>query len=230
MTPAEVVGSGVALVVTTGAGVVAHELSHAIALRAFGVSYDLEWLPDGDTTDPLGAIVDRGLASVWLRGIPGDLAPWKLRASPHAASPVDAVRARSVRRRPRPVPGGERSPECGSDRVARLCAAQPAGLRDGPAPRTGRRSGTRGHAAPARGRGRGLRGAVVAATVVAVGPSSAPFSTHRGGSTARRRCARRSFRTAPSARASSSGPTLWRPRRRGWPPRSRSRSAPDGVP
>lgn len=75
----ELLGTGLALIAAVGAGTIAHELSHAIPLRAFGVSYDLEWLPRNDATGPLHASIAGGLASVKLRRIPDGLAPWKLR-------------------------------------------------------------------------------------------------------------------------------------------------------
>lgn len=81
MTTAEILGAGLALVAAVGAGTVAHELSHASLLRAFGVSYDLEWFPSDDGGAPLHARINGGLASVQLRGIPEDLSPWKLRAA-----------------------------------------------------------------------------------------------------------------------------------------------------
>lgn len=77
----ELLGTGLALIAAVGAGTIAHELSHVIPLRAFGVSYDLEWLPKNEATGPLRASIAGGLASVQLRGIPGGLAPWKLRVA-----------------------------------------------------------------------------------------------------------------------------------------------------
>jgi hypothetical protein len=79
MIAAEILGGGLALVAAVAAGTVAHELSHAAFLRAFGVSCELRWFPSSDGGNPLHASVTGGLASVRLRGIPRDLSPWKLR-------------------------------------------------------------------------------------------------------------------------------------------------------
>jgi hypothetical protein len=81
MITAEILGGGLALLVAVTAGIVAHELSHALFLRAVGVSFDLRWFPSQDGATRLRASVTGGLASVQLREIPDDLSPWKLRAA-----------------------------------------------------------------------------------------------------------------------------------------------------
>lgn len=79
MTPVEILGAGVALVVAVGAGTIAHELSHALTLRAFDVPYELQWLPDSEQTGPLATSIAGGLATVRPHSVPTDLSPWKLR-------------------------------------------------------------------------------------------------------------------------------------------------------
>ncbi|MFD1588892.1 hypothetical protein ACFR9U_18090 [Halorientalis brevis] len=78
MSSVELVAAGVTLVVTVALGTVVHEGSHALALRAFGVPYELSWLPataDGETYHGLfGA-----LASVRPLGVRQGSAPWSLR-------------------------------------------------------------------------------------------------------------------------------------------------------
>lgn len=79
MTPAELALAGLVLVVAVGAGIVAHELSHALALRAFRVPYDLEWLPDQDERSVFTASISGRLAAVTPRTLPQGLPPWRLR-------------------------------------------------------------------------------------------------------------------------------------------------------
>ena len=78
MTPVTVLGAVLVLVATIGIGTVAHELSHALALRAFGVPYETEWLPSRDEGLVLGRFVGRS-PSVRLRNVPHNLSPWCLR-------------------------------------------------------------------------------------------------------------------------------------------------------
>ena len=68
-----------ALALVLGAGLVVHELSHAAALRALGVSYEVEWFPGGEERG-LGIATGRW-ASVVPRGLSPDLAPWRLRVA-----------------------------------------------------------------------------------------------------------------------------------------------------
>ncbi|PSP36871.1 hypothetical protein BRC66_07920 [Halobacteriales archaeon QH_2_66_30] len=47
------VGAGLALLATLGIGLVAHELTHAAVLHAFGVPYDIRWFPGRAADDSL---------------------------------------------------------------------------------------------------------------------------------------------------------------------------------
>lgn len=69
------------LLLTLPAGIAAHEFSHALVLRALGVSFDVAWLPDrhGRGAMPAGAF--GRWASVTPRSIPPDLAPRGLRVA-----------------------------------------------------------------------------------------------------------------------------------------------------
>lgn len=77
----DVVGAGLVLVASVGAGTVAHELSHACALRAFGIPYEIEWFPAREDAGPLGSGVSGRLATVTPRAAPRDLSPWSLRTA-----------------------------------------------------------------------------------------------------------------------------------------------------
>lgn len=79
MTPFELFGAGLALAAVVAVGTIVHELSHAFVLHAIGVSYDVEWLPGADDAGLVRASITGGWATVRLRGVPDDLAPWKLR-------------------------------------------------------------------------------------------------------------------------------------------------------
>lgn len=76
----ETVAVGVTLLATIGVGVVVHELAHAVVLRAFGVSVDVDWLPGRDTADGFGAGVRGTWASVTPRSVPQDRT-WGIRAA-----------------------------------------------------------------------------------------------------------------------------------------------------
>ncbi len=62
-------------------GTITHELSHAFALRVFGVSFEMEWLPDRERTGLLRASIAGGWASVRPRALPRSLQPWRLRVA-----------------------------------------------------------------------------------------------------------------------------------------------------
>lgn len=62
-------------------GTITHELSHAVALRVFGVSFTMEWLPDREQSGLLRASIAGGWASVRPQSIPRDLEPWRLRVA-----------------------------------------------------------------------------------------------------------------------------------------------------
>ena len=80
MSPVELVAAGVVLLVTVAIGTVVHEGSHALALQAFGIPYELSWLPapaDGRTYHGLfGA-----LASVKPLEVRQDGSSWPLRTA-----------------------------------------------------------------------------------------------------------------------------------------------------
>lgn len=73
------IGAGLVLVASVGAGTVAHELSHAFALRVFGIPYEIEWFPTGEATGLLGADISGRLATVTPRADAPGLSPWCLR-------------------------------------------------------------------------------------------------------------------------------------------------------
>lgn len=60
-------------------GTVAHELSHALVLRAIDVPHDIHWFPDKAEAG-LGGGFGRW-AAVVPRHLPTDLSPWALRLS-----------------------------------------------------------------------------------------------------------------------------------------------------
>ena len=62
-------------------GTVTHELSHAVALRAFGVPVEISWLPGRERTGLLRAALAGGWAAVSPRAVPRDLQPWRLRVA-----------------------------------------------------------------------------------------------------------------------------------------------------
>ena len=69
------------LLVMLFVGTVAHELAHAAVLRAFGVSYEIEWLPDRNSQ----TVYNVGLGGTWAtvtpRSIPRKMPAWVLRLS-----------------------------------------------------------------------------------------------------------------------------------------------------
>jgi hypothetical protein len=69
------------MLATVAAGTVAHELSHAAALRAFGVPYELLWLPDRDGTDLFSAGLTGRWAAVRPRQVHRGLSPLGLRVA-----------------------------------------------------------------------------------------------------------------------------------------------------
>ena len=81
MSPEEVLGSGAVLVATVVAGTVAHELSHCAALRAFGVPFEVEWLPDRRDAGLLRASVLGEWATVRPGRVPRGRPSWTLRVS-----------------------------------------------------------------------------------------------------------------------------------------------------
>lgn len=77
MEPVDLVAAGAVLAVSLGFGMVAHELSHALTLRALGVTCDIEWLPDTETVGLVN--IGGSFATVTPRAVPADLPPWRLR-------------------------------------------------------------------------------------------------------------------------------------------------------
>lgn len=75
----EVVGVVAVALATVAAGTVAHELSHAVGLRALGVAYDVEWLPASDASGLFGVVFYASLARVTPRAIPPGVSPLGLR-------------------------------------------------------------------------------------------------------------------------------------------------------
>lgn len=81
MNPAELLGAGFVLVAAVTAGTIAHELSHLVALRTWGVSCTLEWFPHSDGAGLFRASISGGWATVRLHGVPRRFSPWRLRAA-----------------------------------------------------------------------------------------------------------------------------------------------------
>lgn len=79
MPVAEVVGVVLVALATVAVGTVAHELSHAVGLRALGVPYDVEWLPATDRSGLSGVVLYASLARVTPRAIPPGVSPLGLR-------------------------------------------------------------------------------------------------------------------------------------------------------
>lgn len=79
MEPVELMASVAVLAVAIAAGTVAHELSHALMLRALGVTCDIQWLPGAEADGLVN--IGGSLATVTPRAVPRDLAPWRLRVA-----------------------------------------------------------------------------------------------------------------------------------------------------
>jgi len=80
MTPIELAGCAVVLVAAVSLGLLAHELAHALALRAAGVPYELTLFP-GDGRGRLRSAVAGQWATVRPRVPAAGAAPWTLRLS-----------------------------------------------------------------------------------------------------------------------------------------------------
>lgn len=78
-TVSDVLLAGGALLLTLGAGIVAHELSHALALRALDVPFDVAWRPDPEPPGSMRASALGRWARVTPRTLPPGLSPWGLR-------------------------------------------------------------------------------------------------------------------------------------------------------
>lgn len=109
MTPVDIATAGTALLLALAAGLLAHELAHATALRALGVPCDVAWFPDED------GLLGGGLLGRWAAVTPrvdaGRVAPWRLRVAsmtPLAlALPLVAVAAGAA---PDPLAAGHPAP------------------------------------------------------------------------------------------------------------------------
>ncbi len=75
----ELAGAMGLVLATVAIGTVAHELSHAVGLRALGIAYDIEWLPEHDASGFSGVVAYSSLATVTPRGIPPGVSRWGLR-------------------------------------------------------------------------------------------------------------------------------------------------------
>lgn len=95
MSSYELLVAGIALLFAVGAGIVVHELLHAVVLKAAGVSVEIDWFHG--RSGQLGAGLFGTLASVRIRTIPDDLPAWQLRIASLAplslATPLVAVAA-----------------------------------------------------------------------------------------------------------------------------------------
>lgn len=75
------VGAALGLLLMLGIGTVAHEFAHALALRALGVPYVLEWFPDNSEQAHLNAGLMGAWATVTPTSIPQHVPAWGLRLS-----------------------------------------------------------------------------------------------------------------------------------------------------
>lgn len=80
MSPIEFIGATVVLLAAASVGVVAHEFAHALTLRAFGVPYRLEWLPD-EAGGPVRAAAAGAFARVTPVDLSSDVPAWHLRVA-----------------------------------------------------------------------------------------------------------------------------------------------------
>lgn len=77
----EVIGAGLVLIASVAVGTVAHELSHAFALRAFGIPYGIEWLPAKANAGLFKVGLSGRLATVTPETTERRLSPWNLRVA-----------------------------------------------------------------------------------------------------------------------------------------------------
>lgn len=80
-TVTDVLLAGGALFFALTIGVIAHEFSHAMVLRALGVPFDVAWLPDREGRGSMTIGAFGRWASVTPRSLPPDLSPWGLRVA-----------------------------------------------------------------------------------------------------------------------------------------------------
>ena len=67
------------IVASVTIGTLAHELSHAVALRTFSIPHSLAVFPDRGASGSLRMGLRGRWAMVTYHDVPADLAPWKLR-------------------------------------------------------------------------------------------------------------------------------------------------------
>lgn len=77
----QLLGVAAVLGASVGAGIVAHELAHAAALRLFGVGFEVAWLPGRDETGLLRSLFAGKLAAVTPRADPDARPTLALRAA-----------------------------------------------------------------------------------------------------------------------------------------------------
>lgn len=77
----ELVGGAIVLLVMLGVGTVAHEMTHAIVLHLFGISYDVEWFPESDAHTHYNVGIYSAWASVTPRSVPQETPAWTLQLS-----------------------------------------------------------------------------------------------------------------------------------------------------
>lgn len=77
----ELLGAGIVLVGTVSLGLVAHELTHAMALRVLGVPYDIQWFPDRQQSSRFAGGIRGTWASVTPRYIPARVPTWGIQLS-----------------------------------------------------------------------------------------------------------------------------------------------------
>lgn len=66
---------------TVVAGIITHEFSHALALRVFGVPFEMSWLPERTRSGLLRASIAGNWAAVQPQALPRGLQPWRLRVA-----------------------------------------------------------------------------------------------------------------------------------------------------
>ncbi len=79
--PVVLLGAGFVLVAAVVVGTVAHELAHAVVLRALEIPYRIEWLPDRNESGLFRAGLTGRWATVSPCGVPRGLSPWRLRVA-----------------------------------------------------------------------------------------------------------------------------------------------------
>lgn len=81
MPPLELAGALLVLCTTVGAGLVAHELTHALVLYGFGIPHDINWFPRQSGSSRFGVDRSAPVATVTPRSIPTGVPRWGLQLS-----------------------------------------------------------------------------------------------------------------------------------------------------